>query len=562
MRLLGGRRGSLSTRLAFAFLLVLLLALLAWLLLKSGRLTGDQADGAGEVRAVLPAPALLPDAGAPERAPLAGLPAAEAPAVEATAAPLPETRIFGALLDPALEPIRGVWYAGVSITDQAGVRSYADTDQAGGYSFSSLAFGSYWLTAGAEGFRGQSAAIELSPDAPVVRKDFILRDSVMLRIRLVTPEGGDVFDALREMKAPSGASVIVPVATTESPGPRFNEVFGSLNNPFGVGHFWNYGPRVDKLPPGYMGILVLDGDLPVWVSLVHYHNVLESQRVEPGQEEIVFVVSPDALIAGLATVQVQVLDAESGLPVPGAKVSLQGHGGYERDVSSDAEGTAILKDRMPGLFELNVRADGFEKFRLPVDALPGVVTDLGVVELEKEVTIQGFVLDGDGQPLALEFTMGLVDAADGSIRWLRNDTFKSKDDGSFQMRGLGRHEYVIRSSNQAALNPDNSPGIVWVSGIVRCDTRSGSLSAFDIRLRPASSLVLQVADGRGDGMRFRVLEESGRELLASRFYGSGPRPMSLPTGEYRVLLLDSSGQVLSERSLTLGSGTVYLELTP
>jgi hypothetical protein len=422
--------------------------------------------------------------------------------------------------------------------------------------------GTYLVRAGAEGYRGQAMEIALTHETPVVEADFILQESVMLRIRLVTPTGGDVFQALRAAQAPQAASHLVPVATADHPGPRFSEVIGSKNNHFGVGNFWDYGPRVSALPPGYMGILVLDGDLPAWVSLVHYHHVLASQRIEPGQEEVVFVVSSDALVAGLATVQVKVLDAASGLPLPGAKVSLQGHGGYERETSPDAEGIAIMKDRMPGRFELLVRADGYERCRVPVDAEPGVVTDLGVVALNAEVTLRGFVFDGEGLPLAAEFTMGRVDPADRSIRWHRAETFKSAADGSYEMRGLGRHEYVIRSSNQAALNAEDAPGAVWVSGVIPCDLRTGSLAAFDVRMRPASRLVLQVADGRADGLKFRVLDAEGRESLSSRFYGPGPRKLFLPEGRYRVLLLDPGDQVLAEQSTTLDAGTARLVLDP
>lgn len=558
----GGKRRWLPALLALAILLGLLLTFFVSLHTRTEPSIARDENASEEEDAVLPAPDLASAAGEVERTPLALSPNASAIPAEVVAAPLPEPRIHGTVLNPAREPIRGTWWSAVSILDEDGVRTVTESDADGSYSFSPLALGSYWVSAGAEGYRGQAMEIALTPETPVVQADFILQESVMLKIRLVTPAGGDVFQALREAQAPQAASHLVPVATADHPGPHFREVFGSLNNHFGVGNFWNYGPRVAALPRGYMGILVLEGDLPAWVSLVHYHHVLASQRIEPGQEEVVFVVSPDALVAGLATVQVQVLDAASGLPIPGAKVSLEGHGGYERETSPDADGIAIMKERMPGRFELLVRADGYEKYRMPVEAASGALTDLGVVALNAEVTLRGFVFDGEGLPLAAEFTMGQVDSADRSIRWLRAGTFKSAADGSYEMRGLGRHEYVIRSNNQAALNAKDAPGVVWVSGLIPCDLRTGSLSAFDIRMRPASALVLQVADGLADGLKFRVLDAEGRESLSSRFYGPGPRKLLMPAGRYRVLLLDPSDQVLAEQATTLGAGTARLVLDP
>lgn len=553
--------GPLARRAALLLIFGLVVALLVWLFLHSDRSTAETKASA-TANSERPAPGSLVSDRELERAPLAEVPVAAAAAAEVDAAAPLETRIFGVLQNASLEPIRGVWYAGVSLSSERGERNVCEPDEEGAYSFSSLAFGTYWLSAGAEGYRGQSVEIELTPETPVVEADFTLQDSVMLRVRLVTPEGLDVYEALRALEAPQSARYLVPVATSENPGARFTEVLGSLNNHFGVGHFWNYGPRVGSLPPGYMGLLVLDGYLPVWVSLVHYHRVLESQQVLPGQEEVVFVVSPEELIAGLATVRVQVVEAESGLPIPSAKVSLEGHGGFDRAAATDAEGVAILPDRMPGAFELFVRADGFETHRQPFDAASGSVTDLGVVRLEAERTVEGIVFDGEGRPVASELTLGIVNAADGSIRWLRNGEFKSKADGTYRLQGLGRHEYVIRSSSRAIGNADDLAGNAWIAGVVPFDTRSGSLSAFDLHLRPATRLVLQVADGRGDGMRFRIIEDAGYEFYSSRFYSSHPRSLRLPIGKYRIQLLDPGNHVLSVRSATLSSETLYLELVP
>lgn len=551
----------LSTRFALAILLVLLLALLAWLLRPSGGLRSEQRDPRSEAGAVLPGAALPPAAADPERAPAPEAPAAD-PRPAAAAAPPPETRIYGTLLDAQQQPIRNAWYAFASITDLHGVRRNADVDAEGAYSFSDLDFGSYWISAMAEGHRAQAEWIELLPEAPVMRKDFILPSAVLLRIRLTTPQGGDLFDALQKLQAPSGASSLMPVATLEHPGLQFLEEIGSHNEHYGVGNFWDYGPRFAALPPGYFGYLTLAGDPPVWVSLLHHQRVLQAQQVVPGQEEVTFVVAPEDLIASLGSVHLQVLEADTGLPLAGVPVGFTGGNMEGRGFRSDAEGKLVVDAFKPGRFGLRIRAEGFAQHRASFDVAPGAVTDLGSIALERELTVAGLVFDGEGRPRAQEFTLGLVNGADGSIQWLRDETFKSQADGSFRIRGLGPREYAIRSSNQADLNLPAATGTVWVSGIVPCDLRTGSLSALDIRLRPAARLVLHVVGGVEDGMRFRVLNANGRELVASRFYGSDPRPLQLPAGEYRVLLLDSAGQTLSESAVTLGATTAHVELAP
>jgi len=557
-----GAGSSPATRIAFALLLVLLLALLAWLLRPSGVLRTEKSSGQGEEAAILPAPALSAAGAAPDRT-LAAAPASAEAAVPAElSAPPLETRIFGTLLDSQQQPIRASWYAFVSITGRDGVRRNADVDEEGNYSITGLALGSYWISALAEGYRETAERIELLPETPVLRKDFILSSALLLRIRLTTPQGGDLFDALHALQAPYGASFLLPVATLENPGARFTEEIGSRNEHYGVGNFWDYGPRFSALPPGYFGILTVAVDPPVWVSLLHHQLVLESQRVEPGQEEVTFVVAAEDLVANLASVHLQVVEADTGLPLPDVVVGFTGGNMEGRGFRTDAEGKLAVDACKPGRFGLRIQSTGYAKHRSTIDVAPGAVTDLGTIALEAELTVAGLVFDAENRPRAQEFTLGLVDAADGSIQWTRDETFKSQSDGSFRIHGLARREYAIRSSNQADLNLPAATGVIWVSGIVPCDLRSGSLSALDIRLRPAAQLVLQVAGGLGDRLRFRVLDASGRDLVASRFYGSHPRPLLLPAGDYRVLLLDSAGRTLSEKSATLGTATVHLELSP
>ena len=73
-------------------------------------------------------------------------------------------------------------------------------------------------------------------------------------------------------------NILVPVATLDDPGPHFYDVFGSKNNSMGVGTFWQYGPEVEKLPTGCLGLLYLRCDPPVHVSLVLGHSVLQTKR--------------------------------------------------------------------------------------------------------------------------------------------------------------------------------------------------------------------------------------------------------------------------------------------
>ena len=284
----------------------------------------------------------------------------------------------------------------------------------------------------------------LNADCPVMAKDFTLQNAEGRRV--TTPDGRNLLDVLKETGAPRGTRLLVPIATRAIPGRRFEEVAGSLNGRFGVGRFEDHGPRVEMAAPGSLGVLLLDCDLPVCVSLVHGQAVLQTRRVVTSEDEVTFVVSPEELLADLATLRVRVIDAESGLAIARARVTLGGGACFDPGVATDPEGIATIERREPGRFDLKVAASGYELFRRPVDALPGELTDLGTVALEKEATVDGHVVDLEDHPVAASFSLGFVDPEDHSIHWFREE-FTSSGAGHLEIHGLGRKDYLLRTNN-------------------------------------------------------------------------------------------------------------------
>jgi hypothetical protein len=444
--------------------------------------------------------------------------------------------------------------------DHTGRRRAVDAKHEGAFALHALEFGTYWVTASADGYRSVEETLELSPNGPLIRKDFELRKSVELRIKVTTPDGENLLDVLSGSGAPSGARLLVPIATRDPPGKRFDQLVGCLNDRFGVGRFQNYGARVEKLATEYIGVLLLDCDLPVYVSLVCHNVVLQSKLVAGGQDEVTFVQSPEDLLASLATIRVRIVDSTTELPIERARVMLRGGTYSSEGVATDQQGIAIIDRREPGLFDLQVSAKGYEKFRRSIDALPGEVADLGTIELEREVVVEGRVSGPGDHALAMPFSLGVLDPSDRSIRWFRQDGFASRADGTFEIRGLGRAEYVIRTSNHDAANRGAWEGPQCMSGNVLVDTRTGPISGLEVCVRPASRLVLHFTGRVADGMRLRVADDDGIELVTSVVNGSEPRSLELPAGRYGVSVLDSRASVLSVRSVVLGSETLELDL--
>lgn len=562
-----GCAGSVGSGRVLALLAACLLTICAWLLVGSGASTSGVPALTGGPASPISAPEMSTEAAAlsvetSQRTSAAESATIAVPAAAPVASTRPKTLVRGSLRDASDAPIQGASSARVSFVDHAGQRRSSDAKQEGAYELHELEYGTYWVTASADGYRSLEEKFELKPNQPRMVKDFTLQKAVQLRIRVTTPEGKDLFEVLKQTAAPLGTRLLVPIATREPPGKRFNEVAGSLNDKLGVGQFQDHGPRADGLPPGCMGLLLLDCDLPVCVSLVYHHVVLQTKLVGKGEDEVGFVLSPAELFASQATIRLCVIDAETRQPIERARVMLSGGSYASAGVATDAQGVAAIDRREPGLFDLQVWAKGYESSRTLIDALPGEITDLGTVALESEVGVEGRVLDLESHPRAASFSLGIIDPVDRVVHWSKQQRFTSSGDGSFAIHGLGRREYVIRTGNHDAVDAGEWEGIRWVSGNLSLDTRAGSITGLELRLRRASKLVLRTAATTVEWMGFRVVDEHGIELVGGRFHGSEPRALALPAGSYRILLLDRQGAVLSERVLELGADTLELELVP
>lgn len=553
----GGARRTAALALAAALLLVCC----GWLLL-----SGVPGGGDPELppMLVVPAPASEPPRGPIAEVVLASGPALAGPELREAAcpaaAPSAVVLVHGSLLDASRLPIQGSAAASVRLVDRSGRRRIAKVEADGHYELHGLAVGAWWMTASAEGHRTVEETIELRADRPRVQQDFTLPTSVALEVEVVTPAGGSLTLALQEMGAPMAACALAPVATLEPPAQHIEPAPGATTDSRGVfrgvGRLRGSGPRASGSTAACIGVLLLDCDLPVSVSLVHHHVVLRKQRVESGEHVVRFVLSAEDVLANLATIRVAVVDAATGGPIDGARALLRGGTWSHPGAATDWRGIAAIEHREPGGHDLLVSARGYETAQRRIDALPGTVTAVATVALDKEITIAGRVIDLEDRPRSASFTLGIVDPVDRSIRWLTAGAFESRGNGAFVLGGLGRNEYVIRTDNQGVDREGDWEGVPMMSGNLLVDARSGAVSDLTIRLRPASRLVVS-GSGTGTGtLRFRVVDASGLLAVAGRLHGARPRAVELAPGKYRVDLVDARDTVRAERTVSLGTATV------
>lgn len=497
------------------------------------------------------------------------VPAVRAPDAPTVPASGYDTYVSGALLDQNGEPIRNAdsW---VSFTDANGRAHVASQRNLGGYALRGIPFGSYWISARTAGHRSLEEPFELDPARPYVEHDLHFRSATVLSVFVRDPDGRNLHDTVtRKLSSPAlgfdgltTMPLLIPVATRESPGAWIFEVEGSANNRFGVGQFFQYGPLAAQRKEGSIGVVVLDVDLPVYVSLVQHHAVLQSRSVEAGAEEVEFVIPADALTANLGTLTMRLLDSVTREPLTRPTVLMAGGGG-DFGARGGSDGVLTIRNCTPGSLILELDAEGHERLVRRVEVAPGRTTDLGDILLDPSIALHLHVFDGDGQPCSAVFELLTLDP--GSAQPGDPDASQdvmSNEEGEVLPLHLGRRSYVLRTTNHGAESGRNPNEVTWVSGNVSIDLRGGAGPVDrDVRLRSASSLVLRAPGYWSDGLRYRVTDARGLPLVTGRFHGGAARALALPEGTYRVELLDVQGPSLSTRSVTLGPSIVSIDLS-
>lgn len=507
-------------------------------------------DSAVVLHASAPVPQSTQDASVVERTPPQDLPS---PTLEPVAHPVDDPVgciVHGTVLDAEGRPISR-WGPYVSVTDAEGARVNTKADETGHYSLVGLAPGEWTLGAGAVGYRGRSSMLELTAEAPIVRRDLVLERATTLRVRVVTSGGELLRDVLRA-DSPDKVPFLLPVATIEPPGPTIAEAQGSTSEQVGVGSFWDSGPLWDGAGPEFVGVLELAVEPPVFVSLTFGAHVMATQRVERGTSEVSFVVEREDVLGMWCSLRVSFVDAERREPLKG-ELQIGNTLFMVRDGS--------WSDRLaPGRYTLVFRSLDRARIPLPVTLLPGQELDLGTVELAAGLTIEGRLVDGDGQPVAGRLLLGARDPL-GVLRF-EDMHYETDPDGVFKIFGLVPGHYVLRTTGDDELNAPSRPGprTVWVSGLVPVSTLSGSVRGLDVRLVKGGVLVLENTAALGSGAGCRILDEQGELLRWGRFDpGFVPR-FVLPPGECTLVIVGRGGEELARRAVPIVEGTTEVDL--
>ena len=464
--------------------------------------------------------------------------------------------LHGDLLDPDGRRLEDR-DAGVNLFDEDGESRIVRSPGSGSYSVSGLRPGRYWVSAWAgRAWEVRSVVLDLAAGTTAVRRDLVLEPVKRLSVKVVSPDGVPVRRAL-EASGIVRYGPLLPVATSEPPGRWFDGVHGSLNNRFAVGSWMPNDQVFLKLDEEYLGALRLHTELPVDVSLVHHHLVLETKPAPAGATEIGFVVDPERIRSQLASVRLTIADAASGEPVDKARASLSlpGQFGMPRELGPD--GSLTLEGQAPGEHLLQVFAPDRALLQRRVRVEPSIANELGTFYLEPERPIRGRVVGPDGDGLESDLACVRVDPASGAIERIEGIGWRTKPDGSFSIGQLRAGRYLVRTTHERSSERSDGPCLVSPVVGVEAGAEGVVLSAV-----PCSFVALSLRVADPTMWKLVVLDGTGRLARETRWYGPAPLRLELPPGAYRARVFDPEGHPRAETAFSAGEAVARVEIVP
>lgn len=248
------------------------------------------------------------------------------------------------------------------------------------------------------------------------------------------------------------------------------------------------------------------------------YELRASTTAVPGPESIHVEVAPgeavtgaDLSIAYRSGMRGRVLAAKNREPIAGARILIQSTRG-RREGNTDANGYFFLEGLPPGKWSVGAVADGFVPIPPGSDSSPKVDTelagesDLVILLLERGGTIEGQVIDREGNPLPnIVVSTSAVEKEDGSMpdaRHFPGVSAMTDSSGAFTLAHVapGR-EFVVAVRGRSILPSRSQPMRIGGGESIRLapivSERSGRLSG-------------RLLNKSGEGVRGRVTIDASR----------------------------------------------------
>jgi hypothetical protein len=431
--------------------------------------------------------------------------------------------------------------------EAGGHRETASVDEQGNYTIGALTPGSWIVLANALGYVGAEQRITIDEKQLRWQIDFQLVPKAQVVVELVlrgarsigsTPERDEALG----LRLYSQADVLLARSQPTSSTPPF----------FPSGALQQERSFHTRAPRGADWILrerfEFAEDPPRFASLALGNRIVETKAVAGGDQPVVFELDAQAFAQGFASLDALVVDAVTRAPVPGAELRVRLPEAIAIDDDSevqalentlahgvsDEHGKVAMPYLRPGHFEVEVYAPEHERRVVGAELRAGQVTDLGTLALDGPVLISGtLAIEGD-ESAAL--VVECVPQGTGSASGLSVVRAPRSDDGSFELRGVGRGRYLVRVG----------PTTGWAATPVEVDTSAGSQRDVRLRAQRGTDVTFELA-GPLAGLDVSVQDERGRCLIENLQAVRSGRTQALLPGKYTVFARSGDVTVVEQR---------------
>lgn len=466
--------------------------------------------------------------------------------------------VYGTVSDPSGAPVSSEWMSLQFAPETQASRNVTITPD-GTYAATGLVPGACRVSANLLSYRPWRADLELRADEPAVRLDVVLEPSDVLIIKAFTRDGRPLLDALKaEMPERTMWDLRVSALASLEPIASLPSELGRGWDSYGIGYYRDkyeaVGPLRDRgqgIPADAMGLLELDVPLPVFVTLAVRQAILTSQRVEPGQKDVVFTVDVADVTATFGSLVARMVDAGTRAPLAGVQIEVNDAQSSGVRQPTGADGVLRLEGVRAGRMRFQATLDGYERLNALVHIPPASHVDIGDVPLARSRTLNATVLDAQDRPVSARVSLQNLDPPQG-LSWDGDyQGWLSEQDGHLKIEGLGQHRYSVMLRDKT-----------WASQPLIVDTTLGDVSGVVLRAVPSVSISLRLEWPQTVTHGLRVTASSGHVATNwSGWQGGNVWSGNLAAGDYLAEIYDGATVLLS-RNFKLGTAPVILTLAP